>query len=40
MAAAAKDAGNLEEFEEKLKLTDIAKKSQRRVGYKNRKLLK
>lgn len=46
-AAAAKDAGNLEELEEKiklkapskLKLIDIAKKSQRRVGYKNRKLL-
>ncbi len=48
MAAAAKDAGNLEEFEEKLKLKapnklkliDIAKKSQKRIKHNNRKLLK
>uniref|UniRef100_A0A2B4R9K5 Microtubule-associated protein 1A n=1 Tax=Stylophora pistillata TaxID=50429 RepID=A0A2B4R9K5_STYPI len=48
MAAAAKDAGNLEEFEKKLKLKapsklkliDIAKKSQRRIAHQKRKLLK
>ena len=47
MVAAAKDAGNLEEFEEKLKLKapsklkliDIAKKSQRKIRQNNRKLL-
>ena len=47
MAAAAKDSGNLEEFEErlkshtphKLKLINIAKKAQKRIPNKNRKLL-